>query len=230
MTDQEAQRHYLDVQPRRSTATAAHVRRSAWTGRIIRIGFFGGIVVLALALGWYLMQPDDAPLPPEPEPDAPAETEAGVVRMTNPRFSGRDNQGRPFQVLADTAIRRPQDMANITELDSPDFYFNSEGDNPDEGRVQSLEGIYDSDARVLDLITDVDMQTESGYAFRTSRARIYIDERRAEGNEPVEGEGPFGTVTAERWTYAEEGGVLHFEGNVRSVLNMGDGAEEDAGQ
>jgi len=48
----------------------------------------------------------------------------------------------------------------------------------------------------------------------------------------VEGTGPFGAVRADRWSFEQDGAILHFEGNVRTVFNDEDDDEaaEDPGQ
>ncbi len=220
---------HLEWGPKRA-ATLAGAQRSARLARFVRIGFFIAIAAIALPVAWLTLRPAGGPAGPEP---APAEDgEAGVVRMTSPRFTGRDTEGRPFEVLARTAIRRPEGGANVTELEAPSFYDGLQDAAVNEGRarVQALRGVYDSDARVLELYASVDLETRTGYVFRTSMARIFVDERRAEGDERVEGEGPLGTLSADRWRYVQDGAVLHFEGNVRTVLYEDGRQAEDSGE
>ena len=57
-------------------------------------------------------------------------------------------------------------------------------------------------------------------AFTTSRARVDLTTKDAEGDQPVEARGPMGTVQAKRWRFEEDGRVLHFEGDVKTVLEQ----------
>lgn len=229
MTETGDKDHRLDWTPnRRITPKAAN--RRVGLGRGLRVVFWALPLIVAGAVVYFLVSPGSSPTEPV---ISPSEGEAGVVRMVNPKLRGRDNEGEPFQVLAETLIRRPDQANNITELEFPSLLDGADEDGVGRlrARIDAERGVYDSDAEILDLYADVDLSTETGYAFRTSHARIFIAERRAEGEEPVEGEGPFGTVSADRWSYTDDGAVLHFEGNVRTVIETGPGDnEEDAGQ
>lgn len=219
--------HYLDRGPRRALSLEAAHRR-ADVARVLRLAFFAGVGLIAMATAVYLLWPRGTV--PAAELEAGGDTEAGAVRAEGLRLSGFDTEGRPFEILAETAIRRTEAQANITDLDALTFYDGvQDGENPGQGRVQARTGVFDADSKILQLETDVDLRTESGYAFRTDNARIYIDERRAEGDNEVTGEGPAGTVRADRWSYEDNGQVLHFEGNVRTVFDdSGDQGEAAA--
>ena len=225
---ERGQDHYLGLEPRRAV-TLKGARRRAVLARYSRVLFFVALVAIGAPVAWYLLRPQ----PQAEEPDLPAvqAAEAGVRRITNPRFTGFDTAGRAFEVLAETAIQRPQGETDLIELDLPCFYDNEQSDAENRTHVCAQGGMYDSENQVLDLNIDVNLVTEQGYRFTTSHARVFIDERRAEGDQPVVGATDTGTVTADRWSYADDGAVLHFEGNVRTVFNSGDGgaAAEDGG-
>lgn len=231
MSEPGGQDHYLRQGPRRAV-TLKGARRRAWIARWSRLLFFVALVAIGLPVAYFLLRPEPQPV----EPDLPPieAEEPGVRRATNPRFTGFDTAGRRFQVLADTAIQRPQGDGDTLELESPCFYDDTEDSSGDEvqgsARVCARGGVYDSRNEILDLEVDVNLETENGYRFTTSRARVFLEERRAEGSEPVVGTTASGTITADSWSYEQDGAILHFEGNVRTVFNRedGDATAEDA--
>jgi lipopolysaccharide export system protein LptC len=231
MSDNEGaprEHHYLRSEPRREV-TMRGAQRRASLARVSRILFFVALIALIAPVAYFMLRPEP-PAGPEPEPGLAGE--AGVQVMTGFNLEGQDADGRPFQVVADTLTRRSADDGNTVELASPCFLDNARPGQEAETTVCSLAGAYDSTTEILQLETDVDLTTDNGYAFRTSSARVHVVERRAEGDDPVEGTGPFGAVRADRWAFEQDGAILHFEGNVRTVFNGGDDDEaaEDAGQ
>jgi lipopolysaccharide export system protein LptC len=226
---ERGQDHYLGSQPRR-TVTLKGAQRRAVMARYSRVLFFVALVAIGLPVAWFLLRPEPQAEEPELAPVEPGET--GVRRITSPRFTGFDTSGRAFEVLAQTAIQRPQGDTDLVELELPCFYDNQDTAAESRTSVCARGGMYDSGNRILDLNVDVNLETENGYTFSTSHARIFVDERRAEGDQPVRGSTASGTVSADRWSYQDDGAILHFEGNVRTVFNSegGNQAAEDGAQ
>lgn len=195
-------------EPKRATTLGEARRRTAFV-RILRFA----LIALAAALGLLvtiqlLMNNSNA------APEA-VETVGENARMINPRFTGRDEGGAPFTVTADTAIRRRGEAINLTELENPriDFEMLEAIDQSADG-VLAETGLYDSEARTLDLDTDVRFRTRSGYLFRSEDARIYLGEDRVVGDSAVEGIGPMGRIRADRYEVLDGGDHVVFTGNV----------------
>ncbi len=141
--------------------------------------------------------------------------EAATVRMIKPRFTGLDAANRPFVLTADDATQMPGDTS-VVQLALP------KGDiTLTDGSWVALtgeSGNYYKDLKVLDLFGHVNMFHDAGYEFRTQTARFDMTASRAEGNEPVEGQGPFGTINAQGFRIVDRGAVVHFLGKSRLVI------------
>lgn len=134
------------------------------------------------------------------------------VTMLNPRFDGRDASGRPFVVTADTARRRREDV-NVIDLVNPKY------DTAGGSTVTAREGVYDRTGQVLDLTNDVVLTDASGYEFRTTAGRMFIDDGRVEGASPLRGQGPIGEVVGDAYEVRDDGNRIILKGNVWSRIN-----------
>jgi lipopolysaccharide export system protein LptC len=141
--------------------------------------------------------------------------EAATVRMIKPRFTGLDAANRPFVLTADDAMQMPGDT-NVVQLQLP------KGDiTMTDGTWVALtgeSGNYYKDLKVLDMFGHVNMFHDAGYEFRTQTARFDMNENRAEGNEPIEGQGPFGTINAQGFRIIDKGAIVHFLGKSRLII------------
>jgi len=207
---------HLGEQPRRATSLAAARRRSAFVHKI-RWALWAAAAGLGVVILVVILMSGGAPAP-----EIEFRADDGAVRMENPRFTGRDAVGNAVIVTAQQALRRPEDSPDITELELPRLLIDPDNENPDTDptNAAAARGRYDSRNKMLELIADVDLTTRSGYAFTTSRARVDLTTKDAEGDQPVEARGPMGTVQAKRWRFEEDGRVLHFEGDVKTVLEQ----------
>jgi lipopolysaccharide export system protein LptC len=141
--------------------------------------------------------------------------EAATVRMVKPRFTGLDAANRPFVLTADDATQMQGD-SNVVQLQLP------KGDvTLTDGTWVALtgeSGNYYKDLQVLDLFGHVNMFHDAGYEFRTQTARFELNASKAEGNDPVEGQGPFGTINAQGFRIIDKGAIVHFLGKSRLVI------------
>jgi len=122
------------------------------------------------------------------------------VRMVNPRYSGRTGDGLPFYLIADTAVRRRNDL-NTVLLDRPILDFIRD-EGVGESTVIAKTGSYNDMTKILELETDVNLETDDGNICDTTHARIFNVEKRIEGDKAIQCIGEFGTVTGQ--TYAIE--------------------------
>ena len=141
--------------------------------------------------------------------------EATTVRMIKPRFNGTDAADRPYVVTADNAVQQPNDPS-VVELLRP------KGDitlsNGSWVALMADNGNYYKELKVLDAYGRVNVFHDSGYEFRTQTARFDLDRAAAEGNERVDGQGPFGTLVAEGFRVVNRGAVVHFLVHARMVI------------
>jgi lipopolysaccharide export system protein LptC len=141
--------------------------------------------------------------------------EATTVKMVKPRFTGVDAANRPFVLTADDAVQQATD-SNVVELSLP------KGDvtlgNGSWVALTGETGHFYKDLHILDLSGQVNMFHDAGYEFRTATARFDMAASSAEGNDRVNGQGPFGSVVAEGFRIVDKGVVVHFLGKSRLVI------------
>ena len=140
---------------------------------------------------------------------------ADVMLMHNPRYVGRTRDAEPYELTAASAYVDPkkpglihleQLAAELTPASRRDL------------RLVALTGLYNRAADKLDLDGDIALTTSDGYRFETQRARINLQAGRVVGNQPVEGWGPAGTLSADRFEIHDSGQLLRFEGRVKVTL------------
>jgi len=198
-------------EPQRATTLADARKRTAFI-RLLRICLvtLTGLIVAGVILQIMLRSMGG-------EVQAPV-TVGEDARMINPRFTGRDENGTPYVVTADAAIRRRGEDARITELESPQLDYDLIAANDDAEGVLARTGLFDADARTLDLTADVRFRTRAGYEFLADHARVFLAEERIVGDSPVEGDGPMGTIRADGYEILDGGDRVVFTGNVRTHL------------
>lgn len=140
---------------------------------------------------------------------------ADVMLMHNPRYVGRTRDAEPYELTAASAYVDPkkpslihleQLAAELTPASKRDL------------RLVALTGLYNRAADKLDLDGDIALTTSDGYRFETQSARINLQAGRVVGNQPVEGWGPTGTLSADRFEIRDSGQLLRFEGRVKVTL------------
>ena len=132
--------------------------------------------------------------------------------MLRPRYLGTDAHDRPFVVTADRATQDPQDQRLITLV-------NLQADmSMTDSRwftVMANKGIYHQQRNYLRLQGAINLFSDQGYEFNAQVAEIDLRSGKAVSNRPVQGQGPFGTLRADRLKVEGFGQRLLFSGNVK---------------
>lgn len=208
-------------EPRRATTLAEARKRTAFI-RLLRICLvtLTGLIAAAVILQILMRSLGGT--------EAVPVTVGEDARMINPRFTGRDENGTPYVVTADAAIRRRGEETRITELEAPRLDYDLITADEDAEGVLARTGLFDADARTLDLQADVRFRTRSGYEFVAEHARIHLADERVTGDSPVRGEGPMGSIRADGYEILDGGDRVVFTGNVRTHLRneASDGGEQ----
>lgn len=142
------------------------------------------------------------------------------VRMVNPRYSGRTDDGLPFYLTADTAIRTLA-KRNEVELTNPVLEFIRE-EGAEVSLVVAKTGTYDDVKKILNLQTAVDLTTDDGYNCKTTHARIFARDKRIEGDERIECDGSFGVVNGNAYEINDNYTVFVFKNGMDAVIEQGD--------
>ena len=140
------------------------------------------------------------------------------VKMSFPRYSGRTTDGLPFYLTAESATRT---LANKTEVAhiKPVLEFIRE-DGAEASIVLAETGTYDDVNKILNLRTDVDLNTDDGYNCKTTHARIFAKEKRIEGDERIECTGSFGLVNGNAYEINDNYKVFVFKSGMDAVIEQ----------
>jgi lipopolysaccharide export system protein LptC len=147
-----------------------------------------------------------------------------MLSMASPRYTGHTKRDQPYHVTARSASLDPLE-ANMVHLDRPtaEIALGNDGDI----HMTALTGVYDRDTDKLLLDGGIEVVTSSGYRFATPSARVNLAQGRVHGLQPIEGAGPSGRLSADRFEIKDAGDILRFEGRVKvTVLPP---AEDDPG-
>jgi lipopolysaccharide export system protein LptC len=142
---------------------------------------------------------------------------AEALRVTQPRYQGIDELGRPYTVTADLAQQPGSDevldltapRADIVMTDGAWIY------------IQAEAGRYNRPDRHLDLSGAVTIYHDNGTMMKTDAAAVDLAQGEAEGDKPVAAQGPFGTLTSEGFRLHDRGAVVIFTGQAHAVLEGG---------
>ena len=138
-----------------------------------------------------------------------------VMLMSNPRYLGQTRDAEPYELTAASAYVDPKRPNRIhldrlaAELAPP---------NRRDLNLVARRGMYNRTADKLDLDGDIALTTSDGYRFETQSARIDLQNGQVIGEQPIQGSGPTGTLSADRFEIRDSGEVLRFEGRVKVTL------------
>jgi lipopolysaccharide export system protein LptC len=141
-------------------------------------------------------------------------TAAGGATMTDARYRGIDDHGRPYTVTAATAQQDGPDRINLT-MPKADITLT----NGTWLMVQSKRGVYLQTSSQLDLSRDVTLYRDDGTTLKTASASIDVKAGAAASDQPTHAEGPFGTLDAQGFIVTDKGTAIQFSGPAKLILN-----------
>ena len=144
-----------------------------------------------------------------------AREQSAPIRMINPRFQGRDEQGRSFMIAAREARRDDKDLTKIV-LDHPNVALAPETATP--SRVSAASGVYTESDRILRLNGAVRIEDGDGYRFASDGAIVDTKAGTVVGAGSMVGDGPSGQMTADSYEVQDRGDRMIFKGGVRAVI------------
>jgi len=170
-------------EPRR-TLTLEAARKHSQRVRILRALL---MLLALLAVGTLVFEFVRQPPTTIPETD-PSES----VKMVNPRYSGRTEDGLPFYLTAKEAVRPTADQETVELVDPVLEFFREE--SSEKSIVIAETGSYNDVDKILELRTDVVLNTDDGNECKTTHARVFTKTKTIEGDEPISCIGTFGKV------------------------------------
>ena len=137
------------------------------------------------------------------------------LTMTKPRLSGADDKGDPFVITADTAI---QDLKNPKRARLKKVEADLTLDKNGWLNADAADGMVDMRAGFLELGGGIDVFSDSGYALHSRSAHIDLVKWIVQGDSQVTGQGPMGTMRADRFHYDHGRHRLTLDGHVQMTL------------
>jgi lipopolysaccharide export system protein LptC len=175
-----------------------------------------GLAILAVALLWQDIVPQAIT-----KRAGPAIGLEALRRheMSAPKFVGTDDRNRPYQVEAKSA-RLAHAKSDTVILEQPKASVTLESGN--WVAVTSRDGEYNQKTRVIAMIGDVYLFHDANYTFRTERATVDTEKKRAWGDRPVVATGPKGTIESTGFRIEDKGATIIFTGKTKVLLHLDD--------
>ncbi len=138
-------------------------------------------------------------------------TASEPLRMINPRFTGRTEQGGPYQLSAEIA-ERPQGDSQPIELVAPVY-------RTEAGTIMlAPRGIYDERAKTVVFDGEVLFADAAGNRFTTPHMLVDLDRGTITGQGGVTGAGPLGVLQAGAYELRDSDRALVLSGGVRGQI------------
>lgn len=181
-------------------------------------------ILIGVVAVWPQIRANENKLPLAAAEVSPEEIEN--LAMINARFMGIDGRNQPFTVTAEMATEVSPDSKQV-RLSAPKADITLE--NGTWLALTADHGVFRQSDQTVELEGHVNMFHDAGYEFETATAFVDLTQGAAFGFEPVDGQGPFGTITAEGFQVFDEGARVIFTGNatltLRPKTKAKDGAE-----
>ncbi len=144
----------------------------------------------------------------------------GSLRMVNARYLGVDDRNQPYTVTAAEASQTEPNSPLVALQDiSADVFIDQ-----DDGQWFALtarEGLYERDARYLNLAGDVSIFSDQVHEFHTDQAHVDLGARTADGDAPVQGQSPLGLLQAGNFFVDDDKHIMLFGGGVKMTIFPG---------
>jgi lipopolysaccharide export system protein LptC len=119
----------------------------------------------------------------------PSQPEILEKHMISPHYVSTDEKEQPFHMVAQRAKNLTDNLADLVNPKGAITTIEGETFN-----LEAQKGLYDTQAKVLNLEGNVTVTSTDGYLIKTEKAHVTLDNNTIEGNSYIEGEGPAGTM------------------------------------
>jgi lipopolysaccharide export system protein LptC len=152
--------------------------------------------------------------------------EKAEVTVSDVKYDGKDDKGRPFSITAESASHADGDDRHIS-LKKPlaDITMSS-------GAYVALtanDGLLDRDADIITLSGDVTLFHDNGLSFQTDSATIDLNAKTAEGDDVVEGQNSDGELVSQGFRVLDDGDTIEFKGKAYMKIYPKKKNQEDQG-
>jgi lipopolysaccharide export system protein LptC len=138
------------------------------------------------------------------------------IRMLNPKFFGRDNQGRPY-ILGASQAARDETSLELVRLRDPWVTLDMDGPHPSTTTADT--GVYHEDTRILYLKGHVRADNSKTSKFATDEAVVNTQTGLVTGPAALSSQTPVGDLQSRSFDVFDKGDRVVFKGGVHARLN-----------
>ena len=196
------------------TRTTAHEaqRYSRFVTRMKRILALGAFLIIAAVLAFFFAQRMPRQLQMSYERLGRVEND---LAMMKPKLSGADSKGNPYVITADMAV---QDAHNPKKASLRNMEADLALGQENWLNARAKAGTVDMDTGQLELTGGIDVFTATGYELHSNSASANLKQNVIHGHETVTGQGPDGTLRADRFHADRATNILTLSGHVQMTL------------
>lgn len=179
----------------------------SWAAAALGLGFVLAFLVQAGLFS--AMVPGEPPAQPQSRTDQITAIESTVT--------GMDNEKQPYEV---TAKRGWQDETtpSLVHLEEPEGVFRRAAGT--EYTITAETGLYDTEAKKLDLTGNVVLEQKDRFKARMDRANVVVEEKRLVSESPVAVTFGSGTVNANGMQITDDGARILFLNGVKARFDV----------
>ena len=181
-------------------------RLLSWLAVLIGGGFV--IMFLAQAGLFASLLPKDTVPPPKVQPDQ--------ITANDSTVNGMDRENQPYEV---TAVRGWQDekTPNLVHLKTVEGRFRKK--TGVEYTVNADAGLYDTEAKSLDLSGNVKLEQKDRFTALMDKAHVVVEEKKLVTDSPVNVTYGSGTIQARGMQITDDGARILFLNGVKAQFN-----------
>jgi lipopolysaccharide export system protein LptC len=190
-------------QARRAVRRAGLAQAASWLAAGLGAAF---VVAFLVQAGMFTaLLPEESQPPPQTRPDQ--------ISATASTVTGIDREKQPYEV---TARRGWQDEAtpNLVHLEGPEGRFRRAAGT--EYTITAETGLYDTEAKRLDLAGNVVLEQKDRFKARMEKANVVVEEKRLVSDSPVAVSFGAGTVSANGMQITDDGARILFLNGVKA--------------
>lgn len=133
--------------------------------------------------------------------------------LVKPRLISTDKNGRPYSIKAEKALQSKPHEALLTDPQSEIVLEDKTSIN-----IKAQVGYFDENNNTLTYSDNVVLESSNGYHLETKEAKLQFNNQNAQGDKPVHGVGPLGTIDAEGFAVMKESNSIHFKGKSKLII------------
>lgn len=212
MADRDPSTSGYDWSARVRTTTVEALRYSRFVVLMKRILALGAFLIIAAVLAFFFVQRMPRQLQMSYERLGRVKND---LAMMKPRLAGTDSKGNPYVITADRAVQDVNNPKKAT-LQNLEADISMEKGNWINARAKA--GMVDMSTGQLELYNGIDVFTAKGYELHSNSASANLKKSMIHGHETVTGQGPDGTLRADRFHADRDTDTLTLSGHVHMTL------------